>query len=72
MKKILVVDDEEKIRTMICDYLQAVGFETVTASDGIEAITQTVLENPDFISRVVLEKGLDAFQKVGNKLGVIT
>jgi len=59
MKKVLVVDDEEKIRTMICDYLQAVGFETVTASDGIEAITQTVVENPDLIVLDIMMPGLD-------------
>ena len=59
MKKILVVDDEEKIRKMICDYLEAVGFETVTAVDGIDAITQTVVEKPDLIVLDIMMPGLD-------------
>ena len=59
MKKILVVDDEEKIRKMICDYLEAVGYETVTAPDGIDAITQTVVEKPDLIVLDIMMPGLD-------------
>ncbi|MBN2659025.1 MAG: response regulator transcription factor [Spirochaetales bacterium] len=61
MKKILVADDEEKIRKMICDYLEAVGYETVTAADGIDAITQTVAEKPDLIVLDIMMPGLDGF-----------
>ncbi len=59
MKKILVVDDEEKIRIMICDYLNAVGFDTVTASDGIEAVKQAMDESPDLIVLDIMMPGLD-------------
>ena len=59
MKKILVVDDEEKIRKMICDYLEAVGYETVTAVDGIDAITQNAIENPDLVILDIMMPGLD-------------
>lgn len=59
MTKILVVDDEEKIRKMICDYLDAVGFETVIAVDGIEAITQAVVEQPDLVVLDIMMPGLD-------------
>ena len=61
MKKILVVDDEEKIRKMICDYLNAVGYGTVSAVDGIDAITQTVVEKPDLIVLDIMMPGLDGF-----------
>lgn len=61
MKKILVADDEEKIRKMICDYLDAVGYETVTAVDGIDAITQTIEEKPDLILLDIMMPGLDGF-----------
>lgn len=61
MKKILVADDEEKIRKMVCDYLEAVGYETVTAVDGIDAITQTVSEKPDLVILDIMMPGLDGF-----------
>lgn len=58
-KKILVVDDEEKIRKMICDYLEAVGFETITAKDGIEAVSTFVAEQPDLIIMDIMMPGID-------------
>lgn len=58
-KKILVVDDEEKIRKMVCDYLEAIGFETVTAKDGIDAISIFIEEQPDLIIMDVMMPGLD-------------
>lgn len=61
MKRILVADDEAKIRKMICDYLEAVGYETITAEDGIEAIKQTVDGKPDLIVLDIMMPGLDGF-----------
>lgn len=58
-QKILVVDDEEKIRVMICDYLNAIGFETVTAADGVEAITKTIEEQPNLVIMDVMMPGID-------------
>ena len=42
------------------DTVLARGGEGIVSSIGSSASHKTVLENPDFISRVVLEKGLDA------------
>lgn len=39
VKKILVADDEARIRRLVCDFLRSSGFETVEASDGAEAIS---------------------------------
>jgi len=58
-KKILVVDDEEKLRKMICDYLEAVGFETVMAKDGVEAVSTFVEEQPDLIIMDIMMPGID-------------
>ena len=58
-KKILVVDDEEKIRKMICDYLEAVGFITISAVDGIDGISVFDKEQPDLIIMDVMMPGLD-------------
>lgn len=58
-KKILVVDDEEKIRKMICDYLDAVGFTTVTAKDGIDGVSTFINEQPDLVIMDVMMPGID-------------
>jgi CheY-like chemotaxis protein len=36
--KILVVEDDEMARDMLCEYLEAEGFETLRASDGQMAL----------------------------------
>ncbi len=38
-QKILIADDEERIVKLVCDFLNAAGFETVSAADGQEALT---------------------------------
>lgn len=38
MKRILVADDEARIRRLVCDFLKNAGYETVEAVDGKEAI----------------------------------
>ena len=38
MKRILVVDDEEQIRSLLADYFQFLGYEVTTAVNGAEAL----------------------------------
>lgn len=38
MKKVLVVDDDEQIRGLLVDILEAAGFAVESARDGIEAL----------------------------------
>ncbi len=38
MKRILVADDEARIRRLVCDFLKNAGYETVEAVDGRDAI----------------------------------
>jgi CheY-like chemotaxis protein len=47
---VLVVDDEEDIRTFLTAALEDAGYEVVTASDGKEALAQVKARRPDFIS----------------------
>lgn len=49
MKKILIVDDEQPIRTLLAYNLQQAKYETVLAADGEEAIEKTDSEKPDLI-----------------------
>jgi len=39
MKTILVVDDEEDVRSIACAYLSEAGYDTVEAANGDEAIS---------------------------------
>ncbi len=48
-KKILIVDDEQPIRTLLEYNLKQAGYETITAADGEEAVLKTESENPDLI-----------------------
>jgi len=47
--KILVVDDEEHILTLIKFNLEQAGFEVASASDGEEALAKVEIERPDLI-----------------------
>ncbi|QFJ55427.1 response regulator transcription factor [Pseudobutyrivibrio xylanivorans] len=62
MKKILVVDDEEKIRSIIRKYGEFEGYEVAEACDGMDAI-EKVRENSDYdiIIMDVMMPELDGF-----------
>ncbi|GGA36833.1 response regulator transcription factor [Psychrobacillus lasiicapitis] len=49
MKKVLVVDDESSIVTLLKYNLEDAGFEVITAYDGLEGLDRAVEENPDVI-----------------------
>jgi two-component system alkaline phosphatase synthesis response regulator PhoP len=48
-KKILVVDDEPKIVDICQDYLISAGYDVVSASTGLEALSTARQEKPDLI-----------------------
>ena len=49
VKKILVVDDKQELRTLLKSYLTQEGFEVVTAADGREALFVARDGKPDLI-----------------------
>ena len=49
VQKILIVDDEQPIRTLLDYNLKQSNFETIMAADGAEAIMKVESENPDLI-----------------------
>jgi len=49
-KKILIVDDEEDIRTYLSTLLGDQGYETLLAKDGEEALKQVEAVGPDLIT----------------------
>ena len=61
-KKILVVDDEPFIVQMVTSRLTASGYETVSGSDGQEAVQKARTEKPDLIILDVMMPKMDGFQ----------
>ena len=49
IKKILIVDDEQPIRTLLEYNLKQAQYETITAADGEEAVLKAEMEKPDLI-----------------------
>jgi two-component system, OmpR family, alkaline phosphatase synthesis response regulator PhoP len=61
-KKILVIDDEVKIVTVLKAYLEQSGYQVVTAADGKAALTAFQREKPDFMILDLTLPGLDGLE----------
>jgi DNA-binding response OmpR family regulator len=64
MKKILIVDDEDKIREVIKEYAEFSGYEAEEAADGMSAIGMVKLNDYDLIIMDVMMPKLDGFSAV--------
>lgn len=58
-EKILVVEDEESINTLLQFNLEQAGFEVLTAMDGIKGLELAKSENPDLIVLDLMLPGMD-------------
>ncbi len=61
MPKLLVVDDEKRIRDIIKEYAEFNGFEVAQAEDGMEAVEKVRAEDFDFIVMDIMMPRLDGF-----------
>lgn len=61
MSKILVVDDEEKIRLIIRKYAEFENYQVDEAADGMEALTKVRAYNYDLIILDIMMPELDGF-----------
>ncbi|WP_243291236.1 response regulator transcription factor [Bacillus sp. FJAT-47783] len=61
-KKVLVVDDEQSIVTLLQYNLEQAGFEVVTASDGEEGYNKALEENPDIIILDLMLPSMDGIE----------
>ncbi len=59
--KILVVDDEVRIREVVSEYARVSGFECDQASDGLEAIEMVIKNDYDCIVLDIMMPELDGF-----------
>lgn len=62
MKKVLVIDDTDEIRTVISESLKVYGFATTVAGDGQTGIAAAQNESPDLIICDINMPNLDGFQ----------
>ncbi len=61
---VLVVDDEEQVRNLLCTALSRAGFEAVPSSSGEDALTLLETRAVDLILIDVLMPGVDGFDTV--------
>ncbi len=61
MSKILIVDDEEKIRELIKKYAVFEGYETDEAGDGMEAVEKCRASDYDIVVMDIMMPFLDGF-----------
>ncbi|MCB1026952.1 MAG: response regulator transcription factor, partial [Microthrixaceae bacterium] len=59
---VLVVDDEENIRFLVESGLELAGIDTVSASDGLEALAKASEHRPDLIVLDVMMPVYDGFE----------
>ena len=64
MAKILITDDEPKIREMIRKYAQYEGFDVMEAADGMEAVELCTERNFDLVIMDIMMPNLDGFSAV--------
>ncbi|MDI6703890.1 MAG: response regulator [bacterium] len=61
-EKILVVDDSQTVVEVMKSILEESGFEVITASDGIEAITKVYKESPSLIFLDIMMPRISGYQ----------
>jgi len=61
-RHILVVEDEEKIARLLCDYLKGAGFRTSTQHNGDRVISQIKKDPPDLMLLDIMLPGKDGME----------
>jgi two-component system alkaline phosphatase synthesis response regulator PhoP len=62
MAKILIIDDEPSIVTLVSAYLKPEGYEVYTASDGLSGLKAAKAYKPDLIVLDLMLPGLDGIE----------
>lgn len=61
MRKILIVEDEDRMRELLVDYFAMDGFETFEAADGSSALDIVASESLDLVLLDIMMPGIDGF-----------
>jgi CheY-like chemotaxis protein len=65
----LVADDEDEVRRLVCDVLAEVGFDTITARDGLELLDLALRHGPQVIVADVMMPRMDGYTAVARLRG---
>lgn len=71
--KVLVVDDDEKLRKLVTEYLEGYGFQVKTLSDGSLVLKTIYRESPDIVILDIMlpgKDGLDVLKEIRAKSSV--
>ncbi len=66
MVKILVVEDDKAINTLVCAYVRDGGYDAISCLDGIDALNKFESEGVDMIVSDVMLPGIDGFELARN------
>jgi DNA-binding response OmpR family regulator len=61
-KRVLIIDDEHDLRTMLSSYLTADGFEVLEADDGEKGLASASTNDPDLVVLDIGLPGIDGFE----------
>ena len=62
MARILVIDDDRIIRTIVSKSLASLGYDVITATDGLEGLRLVKAERPDAVVTDKVMPGIDGFE----------
>jgi CheY-like chemotaxis protein len=65
-RRILLAEDHQGIREVLCLQLQVLGYEVALAKNGMEAVTMALSEHPDMILMDVLMPKMNGLQAVSH------
>jgi DNA-binding response OmpR family regulator len=60
--KVLVIDDDPSVRMLVCDVLEAYGYEASSAEDGFAGLRAIAAQRPDCVILDVMMPGLDGHE----------
>ncbi len=64
MTKILIVEDDAPQRNILCDALENLGYEVLSAKDGSEGLKLALLEHPDVITTDVVMPNMNGREMI--------
>ena len=62
MKRILIADDDEQIRSLLVDFFQTLGYEAVVATNGAEALANLSRDDIDCIISDLIMPDMDGIE----------